>query len=342
MTANLNRFNALVKLGEYLRNCDYNKTAYLDLKEKISKAQAANGWFTQEMIQKALSAWGEVLTEEMLLQWVKPHHFSVQNEPKIIALILAGNIPLVGFHDLISVWISGHQALVKCASKDEYLIPLLAEFLEKEAGEKGFRFTQKTLTEYDAVIATGSNNSSRYFEYYFSQYPHIIRKNRSGVAVLDGNETESDLIGLGNDILQYYGLGCRNISKLYLPKGYNLNLIFGGLYEQAEVIHHPKYANNYDYNKAVYLMSDYDFLENGFILLRENTDLSAPIACLHYEFYTNMEELKQHLSDHNEQIQCIVSHCEIPKKIPFGKSQEPMLDDYADGINTLHFLEKLN
>ena len=342
MTANLNRFNALVKLGEYLRNCDFEKPLYFDLQDKISQAIAANGWFTKETVLNALAAWGKVLTKEALSIWIKSHHFSNQSQPKTIALILAGNIPLVGFHDLISVWISGHQALVKCATKDEFLIPFLAELLEKEAGEKGFSFTKKTLAQYDAVIATGSTNSSRYFEYYFSKYPHIIRKNRNGVAVLDGTETETDLKGLGKDILQYFGLGCRNISKLYLPKGYDLNLIFGGLYGYAEVIHHPKYANNYDYNKAVYLMSEYDFLENGFILLRAHPAFSAPIACLHYEYYTNLEELKQELNNHNEQIQCIVSNCAIANKIPFGKTQEPKLEDYADGINTLCFLEKLS
>ena len=342
MTANFNRFNALVKMGEYLRNTDFNQKEYFELKTNIDKAQAANGWFTEENIHKSLSAWGKILTEEAISRWIKPHSFSSQSQPKIIALILAGNIPLVGFHDLVSVWISGHQALVKCASKDEYLIPVLAKFLENEAGEKGFQFTQSSLSDYDAVIATGSNNSSRYFEHYFSKYPHIIRKNRNGVAVLNGSESKSDLKKLGKDILQYFGLGCRNISKLYVPKGYDLDLIFGGLYEQAEVIQHSKYANNYDYNKAVYLMSEYEFLENGFLLLKEDAAFSAPIACLYYEFYADLEDLELELKKHSEQIQCIVSNASIPNTISFGKAQEPELDDYADGVNTLYFLENLN
>ncbi len=261
--------------------------------------------------------------------------------PQKIALILAGNIPLVGFHDLVCVWLSGHNALIKCASKDEYLLPYLTEFLEKETGENCFSYTKEPFTSFDAVIATGSNNSGRYFEHYFSSYPHIIRKNRNGVAVLDGSESIDDLKGLGNDILQYFGLGCRNVSKLYLPQGYDLDLIFGGLFPHADIIQHAKYANNYDYNKAVFLMSEFDFLENGFITLKEAREFSAPIACVHYEYYQDIEKLKKELISKENQIQCLISTLSIRDAIPFGKAQEPALNNYADGVDTLFFLNQL-
>ena len=202
-------------------------------------------------------------------------------------------------------------------------------------------FTDGKLEGFDAVIATGSNNAARYFDYYFSKYPHIIRKNRNGVAVLDGSETQEDMKNLGRDILQYYGLGCRNVSKLYLSKGFDLDLIFKGLYPYANIIEMNKYANNYDYNKAVYIISQFDFKENGFFILRENQAISSPIGTGNYEFYEGLEQLKKHLLDQQENIQCIVSNADIEGAIPFGQAQNPNLWDYADGVDTLEFLNRL-
>ena len=218
----------------------------------------------------------------------------------------------------------------------------MTQFLEKEASSLCFKYIDKPLDKFDAVIATGSNNSARYFEYYFNKYPNIIRKNRNGIAVLNGKETKEELEGLGNDILQYFGLGCRNIAKVYLPKNYDLNLIFGGLYSHANVIEHNKYANNYDYNKALYLMTDDPFVENGFFILKEDARFSAPIASLHYEYYTNLASLKKHLKKNSNLIQCIVSNMDIENAIPFGTAQKPDLFNYADGVDTLKFLLNLN
>ena len=252
---------------------------------------------------------------------------------------MAGNIPLVGLHDLISIWISGNKALVKCASKDNILIPFIVNF--DPLFQSHTTFTDKQLVGFDAVIATGSNNAARYFNYYFSKYPHIIRKNKNGIAVLNGFESQGDMTNLGKDMLQYYGLGCRNVSKLYLPKGFDLNMIFGGLFPYANIIEMNKYANNYDYNKAVYLMSEFEFVENGFFMLREEQAISSPIATGHYEFYDALDPLKSHLKEQQESIQCVVSNTDIEGAIPFGEAQNPQLWDYADGVDTLEFLKNL-
>lgn len=342
MTANLKRFEALVKLGDHLLHFDSENESYDKLSRHIKQASAANGWFSLSSIYKAIFDWGSALQEKNLIPWLESYDFSENKTPQNIGLILAGNIPLVGFHDLICVWLSGHNALIKCASKDEHLLPYLAQFLEKESGEACFKFTKEPFSKFDAVIATGSNNAGRYFDHYFSSYPSIIRKNRNGVAVLDGTESEDELKGLGNDILQYFGLGCRNVSKLYLPQGYDLNLVFGGLFPHADLIQHAKYANNYDYNKAVFLMSEFDFIENGFILLKQAHEISAPIACVHYEFYEDLGLLKKDLDSNSERIQCIISKLPLAGAIPFGKAQQPKLDEYADGVDTLLFLNQLN
>ena len=342
MNKNSKRTNALIKLGLHLEGFDAQSPKYTALQECVSRAKINNGWFTQTHIETVFISWAKILKEIHLKKWLVAYHFKNITQPKTIALILAGNIPMVGFHDLICVWISGHDALIKCASKDEALLPYMAQFLEKEAGENAFTFTDQPFSNFDAVIATGSNNSARYFEHYFSNYPHIIRKNRNGIAVLDGKEKKEELEGLGKDILLYFGLGCRNVAKVYLPKDYDLNAIFGGLYPFAQVIEHAKYANNYDYNKAVFLMSEHTFLENGFFMIKEDPAFSAPIACLHYEYYQNEMELKAHLNENKESIQCIVSNLDIEGALCFGSAQQPALWDYADGVDTIAFLSGLS
>ena len=339
MTELKNRIKALENLGNYFRDISDKDSQYDALFDAIERANLQNGWFQREACVEAIQSWGATLQSKNISQWINQYQINENNSPKTIAVIMAGNIPLVGLHDLISIWISGNRALVKCATKDSVLIPFIVEI--NPLFQSLTSFTDGKLEGFDAVIATGSNNAARYFDYYFSKYPHIIRKNRNGVAVLDGSETQEDMKNLGRDILQYYGLGCRNVSKLYLSKGFDLDLIFKGLYPYANIIEMNKYANNYDYNKAVFIISQFDFKENGFFILRENQAISSPIGTSNYEFYEGLEFLKKHLLDQQENIQCIVSNADIEGAIPFGQAQIPNLWDYADGVDTLEFLNRL-
>ena len=260
-----------------------------------------------------------------------------------MAIVMAGNIPLVGFHDFLSVLISGHSVLVKQSSNDKHLIPFLAKYLEY--AEKSFKgkisFTEEKLTGFDAVIATGSTNTTRYFEYYFKNKPSIIRKNRNSVAVITGTESSDDFENLSNDIFRYFGLGCRSVSKLFVPKGYNFDQFFQGMYKQREIINNAKYANNYDYNKAVYLMSEFSILENGFLMIKEDESFASPIATIFYEYYDNLNDLKIKIHAESENIQCIVANNFIKNEVKFGQTQHPKLWDYADGVNTIQFLSKI-
>ena len=339
MQKHQNRLQAVIALGDFFRTYQKNTPNDSDFDICIGKAEIENGWFTSEVLSKSIANWGAVLTSENIKKWLLDYSFGNES-PKTIALILAGNIPMVGLHDLLCVWISGHDAVVKLASKDQRLLPFIADFLTRQAQESPntIKFVSGKLSSFDAVIATGSNNAARYFEHYFSHVPNIIRKNRNAVAVLSGNESIAELEDLGDDILQYFGLGCRNVSKLMLPKGFDLNAVFGGLYRQSEIINNAKYANNYDYNKAVFLMSEFDFLENGFFILKEDPAIAAPIACAHYEYYDSLEQCASLLKENEDKIQCVVSHLDLDNTIPFGKAQQPELWDYADQVDTLDFL----
>jgi hypothetical protein len=336
------RIIAFNRLGKFLREINPENPTYDSLFEVVYKAKDNNGWFSNENVLKSFAAWGELLNKQDLTLWTKKYQFD-QVESKTVGLVLAGNIPLVGFHDVLSVLISGNKALVKCSSSDPLLIAFLINKLQEF--EPGFNdyieFTKERFTDFDAVIATGSNNAARYFEYYFSKVPNLIRSNRNGVAILEGNETKEQLEALAIDIIQYYGLGCRSTSKVFVPKGYDLNLIFGALYPHNNLMDSAKYANNYDYNKAVYLMSQFDILDNGFFILKEDSSYSSPVACLHYEYYENLEELENKLKIDRDLIQCVTSNFEGKGHFPFGKAQEPNLWDYADGKNTLDFLNIL-
>ena len=337
-----NIISTFVALGEQLGAYSHLEDSDTEFDALLKKVYQSNGWFEPLQVKKALSSWSHALDKGSIQNWFQKDYFSA-TKAQTIGLIVAGNIPLVGLHDLLCIWASPHKGLIKCASKDPYLLPWIVLLLEElDPANKGkINFILGPLTGFDSVIATGSNNSARYFESYFSTVPNLIRKNRNAVAVLDGSESSSKLEALGDDILRYYGLGCRNVSKVYLPKGYNLDSIFGGLYPNREVIESSKYANNYDYNKAVYLMSDFDFLENGFFLLRESSEWAAPIACLHYQYYNNLEEVKKELATNTENIQCVVSEMDLQNSFPLGKAQEPKLWDYADGQNTLEFLASI-
>ena len=345
--------SSFVELGNFLRQFSeegnvkaasvlQNDLFFDEFASLIELSQSHNGWFTPEQVQFSVQSWAKALTEDNLNQWLSNYDFS-KNEPKKVGLVLAGNIPLVGFHDFLSVLISGHDVLVKTSSNDQHLLKFLAKYLisiQPELNSK-ITFVEGKLEGFDAVIATGSNNTARYFEYYFKDKPSIIRKNRNSVAVLDGTETFEDLVGLGEDIFRYFGLGCRNVSKLFVPKDYNFDNFFKAMYEYRDVIHYEKYANNYDYNKAVFLMSNFQLLDNEFLTIKEDVSYASPISSVFYEFYENLEEIATRLNADAEQIQCVVSKNLIPNSVAFGQTQQPKLWDYADNVDTLAFLNSL-
>jgi hypothetical protein len=345
--------SSFVELGNFLRQFSLEKNTketsvlqndlfYDDFISLVELSQSHNGWFTPEQVYFSIQSWGKALSETNLNQWLSTYDFS-KIAPKKIGLILAGNIPLVGFHDFLSVLISGHDVLVKTSSSDQHLLKFLAKYLiaiQPELNSK-ITFVEGKLEGFDAVIATGSNNTARYFEYYFKDKPSIIRKNRNSVAVLNGTETHEELVGLGEDIFRYFGLGCRNVSKLFVPKDFNFEAFFKAMFEYSEVIQYEKYANNYDYNKAVFLMSNFQLLDNEFLTIKEDTSYSSPISSVFYEFYDSLEEVKSRLSNDADQIQCIVSKDLIENSIVFGQTQQPKLWDYADNLDTLAFLSKI-
>ena len=344
------KINAFIELGKFLSQFKLDKNTKTDdvkhneiyfdrFVDLIALSQSHNGWFTPEQVHFAIISWSEALTEDNLTQWLSAYDFS-QVKPKTIGLILAGNIPLVGFHDFLAVLVAGHKVLVKTSSNDQKLLPFLADYLIEVAPgfEEYIEFSEGKLEHFDAVIATGSNNTARYFEYYFKDKPSIIRKNRNSIAVLNGNETREDLTNLGEDIFRYFGLGCRNVSKLFVPKGYDFKNFFEAIFVYQDIIKYEKYANNYDYNKAVFLMSLFQLLDNGFLTIKEDTSHASPISSVFYEFYDDIEEVKERLKNDGDAIQCIVSNDLTDNSIPFGQTQKPKLWDYADNVDTLAFL----
>ena len=347
------RINAFVKLGQFLsqfntesikekQNILFNDLFFKGFEHQIQVANDHNGWFNRENVLFSIQGWANLLTEHNLNQWLSNYHIN-QTQPKRVAIIMAGNIPLVGFHDFLCVLISGHQVLVKQSNNDKHLLPYLAKYLEfVESDFKGkIIFTENKLENFDAVIATGSNNTARYFEYYFKGKPSIIRNNRNSVAILTSKETEEQLLALSEDIFRYYGLGCRNVSKLFVPKDYNFEKFFNSVYHWNPIIHQHKYANNYDYNKAVYLMSEFAMLENGFLMIKEDESYGSPIATLFYEYYESIDSLKNKIKDDKDYIQCVVSHNILENEIEFGQTQRPQLWDYADSVDTITFLLKI-
>jgi len=329
------RIQAFTKLGEYLKT-----DIYQEAEEQLHLAKVLNPWFTKENIEKALGAWHEQLKVDMLTAWLNPYKLQEVSIPKKVLIIMAGNIPLVGFHDFLSVLISGHKVVVKMSSTDNVLVKILIEKLISIAPEfkESINFIDDVKNRnFDGVIATGSDNSAQYFEYYFKRAKKIIRKNRRSVAVLDGSESAMELQGLANDVFAYFGLGCRNVSKLFLPKGYDLDNLFKAFYSYSDVVNHKKYGNNYDYNKAIFLIGSNDLIENGFLLMKEDKSLLSPVAMLYYEFYNDMNTVEQFVEENAEKLQCVVSK----KDIAFGNTQKPNLWDYADGVDTVDFLREL-
>ena len=340
MDTNSEQIEALIKLGSHLKEFDRLKPKYAKLQTVIEQSINKNAWFTQENIENVFRIWSETLEEDKILDWVSKYKFESKKN-KTVAIILAGNIPMVGLHDLICVWACGLKSIVKCSSKDDLLLPYMTNFLESQIKKEFFDYQKKIIRNFDAVIATGSNNSARYFDYYFKKYPNIIRKNRNGIAVLSGKESVEDLNKLCVDILQYFGLGCRNVSKIYIPFCFDLDKILKSLRSLESVNKNSKYLNNYNYLKSILLLNNEPFKDNGFFILKEDKKIAAPIACLHYEYYKEIEGLRMELSKNTDSVQCIVSDLNFKNAIPFGESQKPSLFQYADEIDTLEFLISL-
>lgn len=333
------RIAVLVQLGNHLRGEDEY------LRAVMHRTNFHNKWFTIANQELAIGAVADkFLREENLRKWLDHYRLDDNVQVQTIGLILAGNIPLVGFHDILCVFAVGHKAKIKLSDKEPYLLPYLLKLLEKYDNRTIAYFEiVNFLKDFDAVIATGSNNSARYFEAYFNKVPHIIRKNRNAVAVLTGKETADELRALGRDVFQYYGLGCRNVSKIYVPRGYNFQLLLEVLHEFREIVLNDKYKNNFDYNFALYILNKKPHLSNGCIILTEDHSLQSRIAGLHYEFYDDLETVEEEIRGRSEEIQCVVAKDNVlrTKTLPFGKAQEPELWDYADGVDTMQFLLSL-
>lgn len=314
-----------------------------DLNKLIEIAYSYNGWFTPDSINRALSGIVKMLDEKSLSSFTTT--IKQPEKPKTVAVIMAGNIPAVGFHDMLCVLLSGHNILIKVSSDDPALIPFLAGmviYYEKEFASK-INFSEGKLINFDAVIATGSNNTAKHFEYYFGKYPNIIRKNRSSIAILNGTETKEELALLGKDIFYYFGLGCRNVSKIYVPENYKFDGLFEALYDFKYVLDNKKYNNNYEYNRAIYLLDLVPFLDNNFLMIKESEQLQAPTSVLFYETYTNQETLVEKITALESNLQCIVTKFDLNnlKTIELGQTQEPTIFDFADNVNTLEFLNTI-
>lgn len=335
------RIESFSDLGQILRDSlEGKKGKYKEPLEKlISDQQFRNGWFTPQNVVMALKAIAGELTHDKLTKWTGRYPaLGEQAEPLTIGVIMAGNIPLVGFHDFLSVLITGNRVIARTSSKDPDLIVFIGEMLGdlNPSFRNKITFTTGLLKDFDAVIATGSDNSSRYFRYYFGKYPHIIRKNRNSIGIIEGNETDKELAGLGTDVFSYFGLGCRSISKIYVPEGYNVKALAESWNEHSNLVKNSKYANNYDYSKAVFIVNRNNFIDTGFLLCRMDKNLASPVAVLHYEYYTSLNNVYQEIEGMKDKIQCISGR----GNTPFGKAQMPELWDYADGIDTLEFLLK--
>ena len=307
----------------------------------IAQSQRHNGWFTGEEVRHAAEGLSILLDPESLAQWLARYPaLEAPRAARTVGIIMAGNVPFVGFHDLLCVRVAGHRARVKTSSEDAGLTPalvaLLAHFSPELAGR--VELVEGRLGEVEAVIATGSNNTGRYFKHYFGKLPHVIRTGRTSVAVLDGSESAEELAALGEDVFRYFGLGCRNVGKVFIPRDFDLDRLFRAFFPWKDIIRHHKYANNYDYNRAVWLLDRAPITENGFLVMKEDRALNSPVAALYYERYHDGVELASRLAGESDRLQCIVGHGHLP----FGTAQYPGPDDYADGVDTLEFLLRLD
>jgi hypothetical protein len=355
------RIDAFVRLGEILKAGLHEadlKTLSPDspgdvlfrsteLRDLVREAGAVNPWFTPYAIYHAFTDTCRMLERDQLVDWTGRYDETVLDRPphKNVGTILAGNIPLAGFHDFLSILISGHHFTGKPSGKDDRLLPFLGEKLVavQPAFSRQISFVEEKLGPIDAIIATGSNNTSRYFAYYFGKYPHIFRKNRNGVAVLSGNETGEELSSLADDIFLYFGLGCRNVAKLYVPEGFDFKGFFPAMEKYTAVRDHHKYANNYLYHRSIFLMNQVKHLDNEFLLVCQDSSFSSPVSVLHYETFGDLAAVDRHLSQYRKEIQCVVSSAALATaRTPFGQSQHPLLWEYADNVDTLKFLSNLS
>ncbi len=327
------RTNSFLELGSNLR---HKAPEFMD--ELFDNAIYHNPWFTRENTNLAFEGLLTYLDETKLNSWLSGYDIK-DNKSKTVGVVMAGNIPLVGIHDLICVLLSGHILKAKLSSQDEVLMKFLIEELIKVEPEFGSRIIlADRLQDIDAVIATGSDNTARYFNYYFSKIPHIIRKNRTSVAILNGNESEDDLRLLGKDIFSYFGLGCRNVSEILLPNGYDIKLLFPQWESFSYIGDHHKYHNNYHYQKSIMLVNQSPHYDNGFVLLIQSENLVSPIGTIYYDYYRNTSDVDTYLKSFNDKIQCVVTNEEISGRIKFGKAQMPNISDFADNIDTMKFL----
>jgi hypothetical protein len=332
------RIELLAKLGEYMLSAAGDEAAN-EWQQAKEKAARENGWFNPEFVELSVKTIaGSFLQKDILQKWTASYKLPpVNSAPKKVGIVMAGNIPLVGFHDLLCVFISGHIAVIKPSSKDETLIRHLAEKLTQWDEElKDYILFADIPKNCDAYIATGSNNSAGYFEYYFKNYPHIIRRNKTSVAILTAEESTEDLVKLADDVYLYFGRGCRNVTKIYVPKNYDFIPLLRAFDKYNYLSDHHKYKNNYDYNLAILLLNKKFYMSNPSLLLSEEASLFSPISQVNYEFYTDLSSLKDSLKENND-IQCIAGK----EFVPFGQTQHPGISDYADGADTLQFLANL-
>lgn len=348
-----NRIEAFARLGKFLRqfeisnsnvkDTDRVNTKYFERFESaIRESNLHNPWFIEKFTRQSVTGIGRSLEKTMFQKWMEayPELINTSKQPVTAGVVMAGNIPMVGFHDFLSVLISGNRFSGKLSTKDNILLPLVADVLIEiyPRFRDSIQFTDQHISDYDVIIATGSDNTARYFDYYFGKHPNIIRKNRNSVAILDGSETEQELFFLGDDIFRYFGLGCRSISKLYVPAGYDFNLFFNAIEPFSFIADHLKYANNYKYNRSILLMNQLSHKDNGFVLLKEDESIASPVGILHYQYYNKSELLKPHLKDNRDNIQCIVSTNPDFNATPPGKAQDPEVWEYADNTDTIAFL----
>lgn len=318
-------------------DCGLTENEWDSLQLMIKKEKQFNPWFTEKNIKSSMKGLAIMLEEPELTSFA--NNYSYTNQPKKIAIIMAGNIPLVGFHDLICVLLSGNSALCKLSSQDSripmFVIQLLTEMDERLKSK--IQLVVGPLKTFDAVIATGSNNTIAQFETYFGKYPHIFRRNRTSIAILTGEETEDELTALGDDCFLYFGMGCRNVSKLFIPIDFNINRLFEAFLTQSDMINHHKYGNNYDYNRTIYLMNNIPFLDNNCFMLKEDKGLHAPLSVIYYERYESMDDITTFIQTHQSELQVVVGK----NQTPFGVAQTPKIDDFADDIDTMLWLNEL-
>jgi hypothetical protein len=346
------RIAPFIQLGHALRSfavktpwpghgCGLTELEYAAFDTAVRTARAKNGWYTEEHVRHAAMGISRMLEEGAVTQWLAEYpQLGSTRKSHTVGIIMAGNIPFVGFHDLLCVLLSGNRATVRTASDDAGLTPALLELLTRFAPDLAASVVliPGKLGKVDAVIATGSDNTARYFEHYFGHLPRIVRRSRTSVALLDGTETDAELAALGEDVFRYFGLGCRNVGKLFIPQHFDLDRLFGALFPWKEIINHNKYANNYDYNKAVWLLDRVPIIENGFLILKEDHALSSPVASLYYERYADRSAVETRLKEEEQRLQCIIGHGHLP----FGEGQFPGPGDYADKVDTLKFLIQLD